>query len=388
MCKCKLLSCVISVLLSSAFLFGCSSGETSAQAEESTTAPSDSEPEVSGRETDSSNAADVTSGTPETAADKKDEKMYDFELSKYVALGTYKGIKVRKTDMDQEVANIVAVDLKASAWDEEVTDRAAAEGDRVSIDYLATINGKTFAGGSAKNFHVTLGSNVLRIAGIEKAVVGMSKGESKGISLELADDFSPVDPEINGRIAQVTIKLNRISRTVTPEVMTDEIADKRSGGKYKTAAEYKAALRLEAKEEAVWTAVMNNITILDCPEKAAEKYYNTQIEEYENLAGAYGLELGAYVSMMYHTEEADFLKQIAEQSLMSAASDITVLLICEAEGITCTDEEFTAYAEEFAEEGGLKNAEAVIEEMGRENLELGLKMKKVLAVLTEAAVET
>ena len=60
----------------------------------------------------------------------------------------------------------------------------------------------------------------------------------------------------------------------------------------------------------------------------------------------------------------------------------------QAEGISCTDEEFTAYAEEFAEEGGLKNAEAVIEEMGRENLELGLKMKKVLAVLTEAAVET
>ena len=169
--------------------------------------------------------------------------------------------------------------------------------------------------------------------------------------------------------------------------MTDEIAEKRSNGKYTTVADYEAGLRLEAKEEAVWTAVMNNITPVDYPEAEAEKYYNTQVEAYEGYAKSYGLDLATYVSMMYQTDEETFLKQIAEQSIMSATSDITMLLIYKAENLSYTDEEFNAYAEEFAENYNLENAEAAIEKAGRDNLELGLQMEKVIELLTEAAVE-
>lgn len=322
-----------------------------------------------------------------TACGKKDEKMYDFELSKYVTLGTYKGVEVSKTEIEKSVADTIAADLKASAYDEEITDRAAEEGDKVNIDYTATVNDESFEGSSATDYNVTLGSDTIQITGIEDAVIGMNKGETKNIDVVLADDFSSTETDINGQTAKVSITLNKISKSVTPEEMTDEIAEKRSNGKYTTAADYEAGLRLDAKEEAVWTAVMNNITILDYPEAEAEKYYNTQVEAYEGYAQSYGLDLATYVSMMYQMEESAFLEEIANQSLMSAVSDVTMLLIYKAENLSYTDEEFNAYAEEFAQSNSLENAEAAIEKAGRDNLERGLQMEKVIELLVEAAVE-
>ena len=322
-----------------------------------------------------------------TACGKKDEKMYDLELSKYVTLGTYKGVEVSKTDIEKAVADTIAADLKASAYDEEITDRAAEDGDKANIDYTATVNGESFEGSSATNYDVTLGSDTIKISDIEDAVVGMNKGETKSIDVVLPDDFSTTETDINGQTAQISITLNKISQTITPEEMTDEIAESRSNGKYTTVADYEAALRLEEKEIAVWDAVMANIEILDYPEEEAEQYYNTQVDYYESAAQGYGLDLATYVSMMYGQDESSFLKSLANQSLMQAVSDVTMLLIYKAEGLSYTEEEFNAYVTEFAESNNLESTDDAIEKAGRETLELGLQQEKVLQLLTEEAVE-
>ena len=60
----------------------------------------------------------------------------------------------------------------------EPVDRAAANGDRVTIDFLGKKDGEPFAGGQAKDYPFVLGAGSM-LADFENAVLGLKAGESK-----------------------------------------------------------------------------------------------------------------------------------------------------------------------------------------------------------------
>lgn len=112
-------------------------------------------------------------------------------------------------------------------------DRAAQEGDFVSIDLVATVDGEEVEGGSASGLSYEIGSGQL-VDGIDEALVGLSVDESKTFTTSL------VAGDQAGQPSEVTVTVKSIKEKELPEV-DDDFAQLAS--EFDTLDELKADLR-------------------------------------------------------------------------------------------------------------------------------------------------
>ena len=97
---------------------------------------------------------------------------------------------------------------------------AAADGDRVSIDFEGKIDGEPFQGGKAEGFQFILGEGQM-LEAFEKAVRGMKSGESKTFPLTFPEDYHGKD--VAGKEADFLVTVKKIEAQHLPEV-TDAFA--------------------------------------------------------------------------------------------------------------------------------------------------------------------
>ncbi|MBE9374491.1 trigger factor [Saccharopolyspora sp. HNM0983] len=112
-------------------------------------------------------------------------------------------------------------------------ERPAQDGDFVSIDLSATVDGEEVEEAKTSGLSYEIGSGQL-IDGIDDALTGASEGETKNFTTEL------VAGEHAGREAEVTVTLNSVKERQLPEV-DDEFAEMAS--EFDTADELVADLR-------------------------------------------------------------------------------------------------------------------------------------------------
>jgi trigger factor len=86
-------------------------------------------------------------------------------------------------------------------------ERAAQEGDRVTIDYVGTKDGEAFEGGSAEGSELELGSGRM-IPGFEDGIVGMQAGEEKVLELTFPEDYQA--EELKGAQVEFKITLHKV----------------------------------------------------------------------------------------------------------------------------------------------------------------------------------
>ena len=79
--------------------------------------------------------------------------------------------------------------------------RESQMGDTVNIDYVGTENGKEFAGGSATDFNLILGSDAFP-KGFEDQLVGKKKGDTVDIQITFPEDYGIAD--LKGKKVLVT----------------------------------------------------------------------------------------------------------------------------------------------------------------------------------------
>ena len=101
-------------------------------------------------------------------------------------------------------------------------ERAAADGDQVTIDFVGTKEGEEFDGGKAEGHVLVLGSQSM-IPGFEEGVEGMTVGEQKVIALTFPEDYQ-VD-ELKGAETEFTIALHKVEEKSLPE-LTEEFAQR------------------------------------------------------------------------------------------------------------------------------------------------------------------
>lgn len=100
-------------------------------------------------------------------------------------------------------------------------DRAAKEGDQVTIDFHATdADGKEISGMKAQRYNVVIGKSNL-LPGFEPQLVGMSKGEQKEFDLTLPEKFQL--EELKGKPAHFHVTMHTVEAVTLPEI-TDEFA--------------------------------------------------------------------------------------------------------------------------------------------------------------------
>ncbi len=94
-------------------------------------------------------------------------------------------------------------------------DGPAETGDRVTIDFVGTIGGEEFEGGSSEDAPVVLGQNAF-IPGFEEGLVGAVKDEDRTIKTNFPEDY-PVE-KLAGKAAEFAVKIKEVALPVKPEL--------------------------------------------------------------------------------------------------------------------------------------------------------------------------
>jgi len=116
---------------------------------------------------------------------------------------------------DADVQRTIDILRKQRAIFEAREDRAAGEGDRVTLDFTGRIDGEEFEGGKAENFPFVLGQGRM-LPEFETAVTGMKAGEAKTFPLSFPEDYG--SKEVAGKTAEFTITVREVAEGILPEV--------------------------------------------------------------------------------------------------------------------------------------------------------------------------
>ena len=97
----------------------------------------------------------------------------------------------------------------------EGADAAAQVGDRVTVDFVGTIAGEAFTGGSGNDFAFVIGEGRM-LPEFEKAVTGLAKGQSSTFDLVFPADYHGAD--VAGKTAQFNVTVKEVEWAHVPEV--------------------------------------------------------------------------------------------------------------------------------------------------------------------------
>ncbi len=152
----------------------------------------------------------------------------------------------------------------------------AANGDRVTVDFVGTLDGVEFAGGKAEDYAFVLGEGRM-LPEFEAATVGLKVGEAKTFPLAFPEDYHGKD--VAGKTAEFTITLKGLEWAHLPEVDAEfakslgiedgSIEKMREDIKVNLEREVRARVKARNKE-AVMDALVKS-TELDVPQVMIEQ---------------------------------------------------------------------------------------------------------------------
>lgn len=142
-----------------------------------------------------------------------------FEVYPDVKIGDLSAAEVEKVSADVTDAAIDrTLDIlrkQRRSFAQRAADQAAADSDRVTIDFAGKIDGEAFEGGKAEGFQFIVGDGQM-LKEFEDAVRGMKAGESKTFPLAFPADYH--GKEVAGKTADFLVTLNKIEAAHLPEV--------------------------------------------------------------------------------------------------------------------------------------------------------------------------
>ena len=169
-----------------------------------------------------------------------------FEVYPEVELKGLENIKVEKPVVEineKDVDNMVEVLRKQQATWAESTEAAKAE-DRVTIDFVGSVDGVEFEGGKASDFVLAMGQGRM-IPGFEEGIVGKKAGEQFDINVKFPEEYHAEN--LKGKEAKFAITLKKVENQVLPE-LTDEFVAK-FGPNTKSVADLRAEIQKNMERE-------------------------------------------------------------------------------------------------------------------------------------------
>jgi len=137
------------------------------------------------------------------------------EVYPELVLNSFADIKVERpvvdigeADLDEMIENL----RKQRATFEDSSD-AAADGDKVTLDFAGSIDGEAFDGGTSTNFELAIGSGRM-IPGFETGIVGIKAGEVRDINVTFPSDYQAEN--LRDKAAVFKITAHKVSKAVLP----------------------------------------------------------------------------------------------------------------------------------------------------------------------------
>lgn len=235
-----------------------------------------------------------------------------FEVYPDVVLGDISAVTIERpvvTIGDEEVDKTIEI-LRKQRVSYQPVERAAANEDRINVDYRGTLDGAEFAGGQAKGFNLVIGGG-RTLADFENQFVGMKAGESKSFDMTFPEDYHA--KELAGKTVTFEVSVNAVEEPKLPELdaefaKTLGVAD---GDLVKMREEIRASLEREVKkrvQEKVKAQVMDHLiesTKVDLPSALVEMEIERLMDQMRQSMMAQGVQmLEGMESPELHREQA------------------------------------------------------------------------------------
>ena len=334
-------------------------------------------------------------GKAEEASIKDKQSKY----SSYVTLGEYKGVEytpahteVTDDDIQSEIDSLVS----DNTIENKEMNRKASMGDAVNIDYVGSIDGTEFSGGSTQGAgtEITLGNSGY-IDNFDEQIVGHKPGDSFDVKVTFPQDYG--NDELNGKAAVFATTLNYIVATPTVPTYDDKLVS--SATEYKTTAEFEKAKReekekdnaesdLETDKSTLINKVLDSSNVSEYPEQEVTDRMNNLIESVTSSAESNGIDLGTYLSY-YGYDEESFKTQVKTSVEDYIREKMIILTIAEKEGIAAGDDEIEAKKQELLDQTGMTDIEQLKQTYGYtdEDFSYEIIYKKVVDLVYNNAVQ-
>lgn len=307
-----------------------------------------------------------------------------------IEIPDYSGIEVEVDAVevaDEDVEKAVE-ELRERFASTSPVERAAQDGDVVTIDLEAKVDGEVLEDGVASDVSYTIGSGEL-LDGIDEAVKGLEAGGEATFASELKGGSAA------GKEAEVTVKVTQVAARELPE-LDDDFAQLAS--EFDTLDELKADSRKRLEnmkqydqatqaQERVLEKLLELVEV-PVPEKLLEDEINTRKHNLEHhQLGQMGLDLEKYLEIQGKTVE-EFDAETKEAAVKGIKTQFVLDELVNKEKLNVNQEELTEHLMRRAASSGMSPdqfAQAVVEG-GQVPMLVGeVARGKALAVVVEAA---
>ena len=103
---------------------------------------------------------------------------------------------------------------------EAEADRAAGDGDRLTIDFVGRIDGEEFEGGKGEDVQLVVGQSSF-IPGFVEGLAGAKAGEERAVNAKFPEDYP--ETKLAGKDAVFAVKVKEVAKPIKPEI-NDEFA--------------------------------------------------------------------------------------------------------------------------------------------------------------------
>jgi len=203
------------------------------------------------------------------------------EIVPEIKLGDFKTIKLQKPVAevaDAEIDEALGRIAKQNTPFEAKAEGAKAEnGDRVTIDFVGTIDGVAFQGGTGQDIAVDIGSGTF-IPGFEEQLVGIAAGENRTVKATFPAAYA--NAELAGKAAEFAVTAKKVEApgTVTiddefaKQLGLESLAKLRDAVKDQIGRDYQRMSRQKVKRALL--DALDKMHKFDLPPTLAEEEFN------------------------------------------------------------------------------------------------------------------
>ena len=297
---------------------------------------------------------DMEKTTPKIEDISDDKVVYSFvfSLRPAVKLGKYKNLgiehKVTKTTNKNIEDEVRKVFRRFANF--EKSKETAANDDIIVIDFEGKIGGKPFAGNSAKQFEVEIGSGKM-LEDFEKQLIGLKEGQNKKFKVTFPEDYHAL--ALQNATAEFNVKVNEVRKIKYPQ-FNDKLVTETKIPNVKTMNELKTHLRdnldKKNKEEAdgdfiadIMEAIMDGSKFTISPKLLMEETKNSINRFKENLK-LKNLKIEDYLkreNVQYEVLENEIMDDIEAKFQI----EMTFIEIAKQENISIGEEDIKEFYE-------------------------------------------
>ena len=274
-----------------------------------------------------------------------------------VELGQYKGLELGKKEakVTAKEVNDAIEELRKQNASLVLKEGAAEKGDTVVMDFVGSVNGEKFEGGSAQNYELELGSGSF-IPGFEDQLIGVKAGEHRDVNVKFPEQYTP---ELAGKDALFACDVHEVKTKKLPELNEEFIKDLALEGiaDLEALKEHKKAELLENKNNSekkeyltkLYDAIAKNSKI-EIPQEMIDDQAENMKKDMENRMKQSGLTLEQYLQFTGESEEkfmdklkADAKKDITNYFILEKIGELEKLEVSDAD----VEEEYKKLAEQY-----------------------------------------